>query len=145
MGRARRNGYGYLKHDVPPPPFNQRYLVNQVSIESGSASGGFAEEAFDDNESSTWSGEWLRLNFAPQAVAEVAIRTGNMRTTSYPVTMTVGESQVFDGTIPANLGYWRLPFDTVDADTLRIDSAGDSLSITEIDIYGPTEERTDDP
>ena len=82
---------------------------------------------------------WIKYQFAPTKVSEVAIKFGSMRVAKYPIRISVGDKVVFEGTTSANLGYWYRTFEPLQADSLKIEFTGrkGSLRITEIDIYGP--------
>jgi hypothetical protein len=108
-----------------------------ISVLSATVSGGTATSSYDDNESTNWSGSWIQYAIASQPVSMVKIKFNNFKATTYPLTISVGGTQVYSGTSYLSLGYWQTTFPPTTGNNVRIAGTTGNIGIIEAELYGP--------
>lgn len=96
-----------------------------------------AEQSYDDNEETSWSGAG-RVTYkfaAPANVSQATIKVPSHRSRSYPVTVAVDGEEVFSGRIGSNLGYSTLSWKATVGSNVTINSGGNTFSLAEVDWY----------
>ena len=103
--------------ETPSEPSFVQSLVG-VPVKSAKAgSGGDIEMCYDDKETTSWSSgnvlntSWAEFTFdAPVQLKEISCKMGGttFRTTSYPIAIYAGETEVWRGWTPKSLGYVRM-------------------------------------
>ncbi len=136
----------YLGHG--PTPTGPSFSVSRVSVPVASASAGVNQDraalSFDDNEMTGWSNNgslstaWITYEFEqPAPVSEIGLKLSGWRTRSYPLRITVDDTEVFKGPSERNLGYYMLSFPPVTGKSLTVELIGtnrdrDAFNIVEI-------------
>jgi hypothetical protein len=103
--------------ETPSEPSFVQSLVG-VPVKSAKAgSGGDPKTCYDDKETTSWSSgntlntSWIEFTFnEPVQLKEITCKMGgtNFRTTSYPIAIYAGETEVWRGWTPKSLGYVRM-------------------------------------
>lgn len=103
--------------ETPSEPSFVQSLVG-VPVKSAKAgSGGDIKLCYDDKETTSWSSgnvlntSWAEFTFeAPVQLKEISCKMGGttFRTTSYPLAVYAGETEVWRGWTPKSLGYVRM-------------------------------------
>lgn len=115
--------------DRGPTPGMLSYRNSRVAIDVATAiatDGGDPREAFDDDETTAWSGkEPITFELARSArLTEITLKTGGFRARSYPIRISVDGTEVYRGVTPRSLGYATLPLIPVEGRTVTIDVLG---------------------
>lgn len=130
-----------------PTPAGDSMTPTRKTVRIASATAGAnAEEAgkaFDDNEATKWKNNgkretaWIQFDLErPADVAEVTLKLGGWRQTSYPLRVTVDGTAAYSGTTPKSLGYITLQLKPTQGKSVRIELAGD---VEEKDEFGLVE------
>ncbi|HEX9045756.1 MAG TPA: discoidin domain-containing protein, partial [Verrucomicrobiae bacterium] len=116
--------------------------VRIVSATAGS-NAGQVENAFDDNETTSWKSDgqhgtgWIEFKLErPARVDEVVLKLGGFRRKAYPLRITVDGQVTYTGTTPKTLGYVTLPLKPVLGRTVRVELVG---AIDDRDGFGMVE------
>jgi hypothetical protein len=124
--------------ETPAEPSFVQSLVG-VAVKSAKAgSGGDVKACYDDKETTSWSSgnvlstSWIEFTFdAPVQLKEIACKMGGntFRTTSYPIAVYAGETEVWRGWTPKSLGYVRMRLSEAPAsETYTIKMLGESTT-----------------
>lgn len=116
--------------ETPSEPSFVQSLVG-VPVKSAKAgSGGDPKTCYDDKETTSWSSgntlntSWIEFTFnEPVKLKEISCKMGgtNFRTTSYPLAIYAGETEVWRGWTPKSLGYVRMKLSEAPAsETYRV-------------------------
>ena len=117
------------------PSFVQQLTGVEVkSVSVGSGSNGSL--ACDDSEKTTWesgnvlANAWIEFTFnEPVQLKQITAKMGNFRTTSYPIAIYAGDTEVWRGYTPKTLGYVRMTLDEAPAsDTYKIKMLNESTT-----------------
>lgn len=125
-----------LLRPIPPstPSFKPTRLpIAAVSSTAGS-NPGQAAQAYDDDESTSWSGggeagpAWVEFTLErPARLSEIVAKLPGWRTKTYPILVTLDGREVYRGTTPASLGYVTLPLrDGAPGTKVRVQLVGKS-------------------
>jgi hypothetical protein len=114
-----------------PTPPTPSYTVTRraVSVAQATATdGGDPARAFDDDETTAWSGRQpIVFELARRArLSEITMKTAGFRARSYPLRISVDGREVWRGATPRSLGYVTLPLQPVDGRTVKIEVLGGS-------------------
>jgi beta-galactosidase len=114
-----------------PTPSTPSYTVTRraVSVAQATATdGGDPARAFDDDETTAWSGRQpIVFELARRArLSEITMKTAGFRARSYPLRISVDGREVWRGATPRSLGYVTLPLQPVDGRTVKIEVLGGS-------------------
>jgi len=131
--------------DRGPTPAGPSFQPTRIAVAVTRASaddGGDPARAFDDDETTSWSGR-KPVTFElerPARLSEIVMKTGGFRTRSYPIKITVDEQEVYRGSTPRSLGYVTLPLKPVEGRRVTVEplAAGEAR-----DAFGAITELVD--
>lgn len=117
--------------DRGPTPATPSFKVTRVAVPVASVTatdGGDPRHAIDDNETTAWSGKQpITFELARTArLTEVTMKTAGFRARSYPICITVDDTEVFRGATRRSLGYITLALAPVEGRVVRIEMLGGS-------------------
>lgn len=128
-----------------------RIAVEPISVEAG-ANSEIAHYSFDDNEETAWSNDnrlangWIRYKFENKVkINEINIKLSGHRTRSYPISVMINDTEVYNGNTPRNLGYVNLEVEAVEGDEITVQLIGASSyedSYGMVEITGQKDEAT---
>ncbi len=100
-------------------PTRRAVAGRSVTAESGES----PEQAFDDNESTAWTGQGsITFQLDRQAhLNEITMKTGGFRARSYPIRVKVGEKVAYVGATSRSLGYITLPLEPTTGERVTIE------------------------
>ncbi len=142
------------------PPATPSFRVTRMPVAIASARGGGntgqIAQAYDDNESSTWtSGDaagdaWAEFTLArPAKLTEMTVKLPGWRSRTYPLLVTLDGKEIWRGTTPASLGYVTLPLAASSPGAVvRVQLAGKGETNTgfgEISEVASAKNAADDP
>jgi hypothetical protein len=101
--------------ETPSTPSFDQQLTGVPVKSAKTGSGANPEQCYDDNERTTWSSgntlssSWIEFTFDEAVqLKEIAAKMGGFRTTSYPIAVYAGDTEVWRGYTPKTLGYVRM-------------------------------------
>lgn len=103
--------------ETPSEPSFVQSLVGVPVKSARAGSGGDIKQCYDDKETTSWSSgnvlntSWAEFTFdSPVQLKEISCKMGGttFRTTSYPLAVYAGETEVWRGWTPKSLGYVRM-------------------------------------
>ena len=111
------------------------YKVSRIPVEIVSATAGANQEkahlCFDDNETTGWLNDgrletaWIELNLERVATIDaIDIKLNNFRTKEYPLSVKVGDTEVFKGKTERTLGYYSIACKPVKGNKVKISLDG---------------------
>jgi len=114
-----------------PTPTGPSFKVTRVAVpvtKTTATDGGDPARAFDDNETTAWSGKQpVTFELArPARLTEVAMKTAGFRARSYPIRISVDGQEAWRGATPRGLGYVTLPLKPATGRTVKIEVLGGS-------------------
>lgn len=142
--------------DKGPTPDTTSYHISRIPIQIAGAKAGINEAqvsySYDDNEMTLWSNNdvlksgWVTYELEREAtIQSVCMKLSGWRTRSYPLTIKVGEEEVFSGNTPRSLGYITFDFNPVKGKEVTVQLTGTSAIKDEFDmveITGQKDEAT---
>ncbi|KAL4791724.1 beta-galactosidase [Aspergillus venezuelensis] len=132
-----------------PTPSGESYVATRravvISNVTAGSDQGNATASFDDNEETTWSSDsdqdtaWIEYSWdKPVNVSQLVMKLQVFRSEEYPITVSVGDKIVSEGTTPTSLGYVTLDLNATVGDSLRIAMDADGeFGIIAAEIYTP--------
>ena len=132
-----------------PTPKGESYTVTRKAVTFSNVTAGSAEEdasaSFDDDELSEWNSAvdlpraWITYSWdAPVNVTQLVMKMHSFRTSSYPISVSVSDKDVWRGTTPLSLGYITLNLNATVGQNLTVAMAEDGdLGIVEAEVYTP--------
>ncbi len=117
--------------DRGPTPLSPSFKVSRIPLTIQKATAGSNEDkvglSFDDNEKTMWTSDgkssaaWIRYELEKESsVNEVTLKVNGFRTKSYAIRIDVGETIVWEGNTPRNLGYCTMTFPPVTGRSVKI-------------------------
>lgn len=115
--------------DRGPTPRTASYQISRIAVPVAQAiatDGGDPAAAFDDDETTTWTGRQpITFELARSArLSEITMKTGGFRSRSYPIRITVDGAEVYRGATPRSLGYVTLPLTSAEGRAVKIEVLG---------------------
>ncbi|KAL4964572.1 putative cell-associated beta-galactosidase [Aspergillus stella-maris] len=132
-----------------PTPSGESFVVSRRAVEvlnvTAGTDQGNATASFDHNEETTWSNDsdqdtaWIEYSSGkPVNVSQLVMKLQDFRSGEYPITVSMGDKIVFEGTTPTSLGYVTLDLNATVGDILSIAMDDDGeFGIIEAEIYTP--------
>jgi beta-galactosidase len=117
--------------DRGPTPRTPAFTSTRVAVPVTrvvATDGGNPAYAIDDNEATAWSGKKpIVFELAREArISQVTMKTAGFRARSYPIRVSVGDTEVWRGPTPRGLGYITLPFEITTGHSVTIEVLGGS-------------------
>ena len=117
--------------DRGPTPSSPSFKVsrNAIPVAKATASdGGNPTRAFDDDETTAWSGKQpITFELArPARLHEITMKTAGFRARSYPIRISVDGQEVWRGATARSLGYITLPLKPFEGRLVKIEVLGGS-------------------
>jgi beta-galactosidase len=130
-GWSKTSASGQLKGQLdrgptPPGPSFEIARVSVPIVKAHATDGGDPGCAFDDNETTAWSGK-QPISFELSRVArlsEITLKTAGFRARSYPIRVSLDGQEVYRGATRRSLGYVTLPLKPVKGRTVKIEVLG---------------------
>ncbi|HWA24178.1 MAG TPA: DUF4982 domain-containing protein [Lacunisphaera sp.] len=118
----------HLRSGTPARP---SFKITRVAVPVAKAvatDGGDPTQAFDDDETTAWSGKQpITFELARSArLTEITMKTAGFRARSYPLRISVDGKEVWRGATARSLGYVTLPLKPVDGRMVKIEVLGGS-------------------
>lgn len=119
----------YLKRG--PTPTTAAFTVTRVAIPVAGATAGDGPDprlAFDDNETTAWTGQKpITFEFTRAArLSALTVKTGGFRARSYPIKVSVDGREIWRGATPRSLGYVTLDLPPTTGRTVTLEVLGGS-------------------
>lgn len=131
---------------IADPVFESPININGVTV-GAQHPVNTAEKSYDGQQTTRWSSDgnvthgWIRYTFREASIRGVKIKFYKGNTRTYPITLHVDDTKVFEGATTKTSGYWSHSFDNVRGSSLEIALTGDNsddngwISIYEVEIY----------
>ncbi len=116
-----------------PTPATPSFAVSRIAVPvaSAEANSGNAANAFDDDESTAWTGEAgkgaLQFRLAePAMLSEITLKLGGWRERRYPLRISVDGVEVWRGLTERSLGYVTLPLKPQRGQNVTVELTGEA-------------------